>query len=308
MEVFRLVDGTRICRHTCDYGEHFVYSSSPEPNGLPYEVLDYIAPNEDLPKIPYLLWLKAVKFFYDYAKQSKEVHVRFWYNPATNVWLCTVPKQQITAVSVDFDFSVNVCIETGETYTIPSKEMAQYVLLWQVHSHHSMNPTPSCVDDEGNKLAKDGELYRPGGYGIVGNMRGTTYDVGFTVVSLVDDAAKYKNKRYKIPAEKVVDTRNGYPDVTEQNNTVYSIPYSEKVKVVISNRVLPVSRLAGTKPQQAYDISTWNTFIGGGKYYLAEIPDIVSQLSAEELLKELVLKHGEFEIKSLLNKIGGDCA
>jgi hypothetical protein len=301
METLRLINGTRLTKHSCDYGEHFVYDSSPEPNGLPYEVLDYIAPNNNLPKIPYLLWLKAVKFFYDYSKQSKEVHVRFWYNPSTCKWLCTVPKQEVTAVSVDFDFSTNICIESGRVLAIPSKEMTQYVLLWQVHSHHSMSPTPSTVDDEGNGH-KDGELYRPGGYGIVGSMRGATYAVNFTVVSLADDTAKYKNKRYEIPVENVISTYNK-KQVQQQNNSVYDVQYSSEVKRVVINKVRPNPKYYNI-PTAVRSNTSYQTLIGSGKYYQAEIPDIVEQLNPKKILEELVSKHGEYKIKSLLSEVG----
>ena len=106
----------------------------------------------DIPLIPKEQYLKLVKIFCHYADRSLEASAMFLYNQTTKDYKFIIPKHTSTSagfVMVGGEESVVPCSDLEGNQTSISQEMSQgYQVVGRFHSHHSMSPTPSGVDDQ----------------------------------------------------------------------------------------------------------------------------------------------------------------
>lgn len=128
------------------------------------------------------------------GRANREACAQIAFDTKAKTWEVIVPKQVVTSVSVDYDPNEAI------SFTAYRESL---VLVADIHSHHKMLPFYSCTDDAdevGVRL-----------YGVLGNLRGTSYDIIFR--------AGAGGHFVRIPAEDILE---GYAERNSSSDRLFS--------------------------------------------------------------------------------------
>lgn len=222
------------------WGEY--YTSIKDPKGVeaPKE-LEYLWLKENFNKLPYDLLQGIVTFFRSYmalhgtyyVQGSTEVQVcllRGVTDPS--LWKVVVPKQVVTAVTVDALTSNTCDLFTGEEYTVFPPE--GFCHAGSIHSHAGMSSFWSGRDDKG-------ELQVPGMHCTIGSITPKSFDICSSIV--------VNKKRYIFEPTQLINFSNHKTKnnggkckvLTVYDDTAAAISSTANEYVQRAPRVLPVT-------------------------------------------------------------------
>ena len=108
----------------------------------------------DVPKIPEVIYWQIRQFFTDISKDMGEAEAfcQVYYDQTERRYVVHVPEQTVSKASVNYDATENLSVKNPE----------RYILVFEIHSHNTMNAFWSGTDDSDEKETRF--------YGVLGNL------------------------------------------------------------------------------------------------------------------------------------------
>ncbi len=209
------------------WGEYYIPIKDPKGVEKPAE-LDYLWLKQEFDKLPFHLLQGIVTFFRcymnmhgsGYVQGSTEVQVcllRGAEDPSQ--WKVVVPKQVVTAVTVDAATAQTCDLFTGEEYTVFPPE--GYCHSGSIHSHAGMSSFWSGRDDKG-------ELGVPGMHCTIGVIKPDSFDICSSIVLNGKRYIFQPNQLIDFNGAKIKPSNDSCKSTTIFNGTV--VPISETAK------------------------------------------------------------------------------
>jgi PRTRC genetic system protein A len=108
----------------------------------------------DVPKIPEVIYWQIRQFFTDISKDMGEAEAfcQVYYDQTEKRYVVHVPEQTVSKASVNYDATENLSVKNPD----------RYILVFEIHSHNTMNAFWSGTDDSDEKETRF--------YGVLGNL------------------------------------------------------------------------------------------------------------------------------------------